>query len=126
MIAFLCFMPVQLFVPATADNLTEKQQAIYRRIEAQPATVRAKVYKVNKASLQGKFIIEFAFDEVVSIAGLSVEGKTISVGRSKISVVGDSLSGLIYAGDKVYSVEPLGGEYICVALVDQAKFPKEK
>jgi hypothetical protein len=42
-----------------------------------------------------------------------------------LSLRGKSVTGIIYTGEKVYSVEPLGNGLQAMVLLDQTKFPDE-
>ena len=127
------------FVDMTDVKLTEKQKTILARIQKKPTTVDLKVVKFqNEALFQNGAPVRLplAPDKApMDLNGYKIIQEGISTNFTwsakprdsvNLTVRDGDVTGQIYAGDRVYSVESLSGNLHVMVQIDQAKSPPEK
>jgi hypothetical protein len=128
-----------LFEPMdpAAVQLTAKQSRVLERIKNSPATLTTQLVRFNKHNLDDPnlpLVVPLEKNKEVELkfyrlTGSDKNGKRLEwKGPSQsvsLSILDDSLNGLIYVGDSTYSLQPLGDGLQVLARLDQSKFPPD-
>jgi hypothetical protein len=133
--------PKPLFdsVDMARTELNPKQSRVLDRLSKSPTTMGVHVVKLHEGSLNDNSTpLSVSLQPGVKAqwhgytlnrtdAGQVLQWKKPDGADSaSLSAVDDSLTGMIYQGGKVYSIEPLGKGLHAVVLLNQSQFPGDE
>ena len=132
--------PKTLFekVDVAAVSFSEQQRKILDRVKKEPSTVDYILVNFEESALDdttAPILLPLNADHKIELKGYVIKeskGRKVFTWKGNksgesllLSIKAKSVTGLVYSGDNVYSVEPLGKGLHAIVRIDQTKFPKD-